>query len=44
MTFNIPHYGFTMLSLDLTLSHTYISYVSAKFPGKDLLGQRIFYQ
>ena len=31
-----------MLSLDLTLSHTCISYVSAKFPGKDLLGQCIF--
>ena len=30
-TFKIPHYGFTMLSLDLTLSHT-----------KDLLGQCIF--
>ena len=40
--FKIPHYGFTMLLLDLTLSHTCISYVSAKFLGKDLLGQCIF--
>ena len=40
--FKILHYGFTMLSLDLTLSHTCISYVSAKFPGKDLLVQCIF--
>ena len=31
-----------MLSFDLTLSHTCISYVSAKFLGKDLLGQWIF--
>ena len=30
------------MSLDLTLSHTCISYVSAKFLGKDLLGQCIF--
>ena len=41
--FKIPHYGFTMLSLDLTLSHTCISYVSGKFPGKDLLSQCIFF-
>ena len=33
--FKIPYYGFTMLSLDL-------SYFSAKFLGKDLLGQYIF--
>ena len=36
------YYGFTMLSLDLTLSHKCISYVGAKFVGKDLLGQWIF--
>ena len=36
------YYGFTMLSLDLTLSHTCISYVGAKFVGKDLLDQWIF--
>ena len=41
--FKTPHYGFTMWSLDLTLSYTCISYVSAKFPGKDLLGQCIFF-
>ena len=41
--FKIPYYGFTMMSLDLTLSHTCISYVSAKFLGKDLLGQCIFF-
>ena len=38
----IPHYGFTLLSLDLTLSPTCYNYVSAKFPPKDLLGQSIF--
>ena len=41
--FKIPYYGFTMLSLDLTLSHTCISYGSAKFLGKNLLGQYIFF-
>ena len=41
--FKIPYYGFTMLSLDLTLSHTCISYGSAKFLGKNLLGQCIFF-
>ena len=40
--FKIPYYGFTMLSLDRTLSHTCIYYVSAKFLRKDLLGQCIF--
>ena len=40
--FKITHYGFTMLSLDRTLSHTRIYYVSAKFLRKDLLGQCIF--
>ena len=41
-TFKIPHYGFPMLSLDLPLTHSCISYVSAKFLGKDLLSQCIF--
>ena len=41
--FKIPYYGFTMLSLDLALSDTCISYVSAKFLGKDLLGQCILW-
>ena len=42
--FKIPYYGFTMLSLDLemNLCHICISDVSAKFLGKDLLGQYIF--
>ena len=40
--FKIPRYGFTLLSLDLTLSHTYYTYVSAKFLWKDLLGESIF--
>ena len=40
--FKILHYGFTMLSRDLTLSHTCISYVCAKFPWNDSLGQCIF--
>ena len=40
--FKIPYYGFTMLVLGLTLSHTCIYYVCAKFLGKDLLGQCIF--
>ena len=41
--FKIPYYGFTMLSLDLALSDTCISYGSAKFRGKDLLGQCILW-
>ena len=40
--FKILYYGFTMLWLDLALSHTCISYISAKFLGKDLLVQCIF--
>ena len=41
--FKIPIYSFILVALYRTLYHTCYFYISVKFPGKDFLGQYIFY-